>query len=362
MEEEQEEEPPMENLEMLTQEELDYITDLLLVDEKMDTFWQGFDYLRTYPIYILTSENEGVFINPPASELTNSRKLFNEIDGFEGLDMYRNNDLLAYAQVELEGGSFFRPYAEFNGFNLYLYDISEEPSSGFYDGYKNRNGYFHVSIFYHELFHVYQDVNGDLFYGESFPNSFFDFPITEETLPLLILLFDVMIDAYDVGTEAEQRKHLGYYVSIANSLEKIDTTENKLIRNFGFATEKSEGSARYIEVFSTLNTLNNNTIEDPTHGYKVYADTEIIGSLQLRQVYGRRLFYHTGAGVLHLLHQLQLNSIEASYLIPSNKPYDVADSFLSLSASEKEVLLEEAKGLYNWEDILVRADYLLSLD
>lgn len=355
---EEQEENPTEELEMLTQEELDYITNLLIVDDKMGDFWLGFDYIRTHPIYIVTGKNEGIFINPPASEISNSRKIFNEIDGFEGLEMYRNNELLAFAKDDLQG-SFFFPFAEFNGFNIYLYDITQEPT-GFYFEYKNRNGYFHVSIFYHELFHLYQSDNGELFYGEVYPNSFLDFPITEDSLPLLMLLFDVMIDAYDLETEAAQRKHLSYYVSIASKLEIIDTTQNNLIRNYGFLIEKSEGSARYVEVFSTLNTLNNNTIEDPTHGFKEYTNN-ITNSMQLRQAYGRRIFYHTGAGVIQLLKQLQQENIELLYFSSPIKPYDIAANFLSLSTSEKEILLEEVKVLYNWEDIEERADYLLSL-
>ena len=353
-----EDDPIGANLERLNYTELDYITKLLIVDEEIQLLWNDFMAVREYPIFILTDTNQGVFINPPTSQMPNSREIAKEIDDFENFDLYRNDTILEFAKSRLTGQQFFS-YEEYDDFELYLYDISKEPPIGFYGEYKNRNGHFHVSIFYHELFHFYQIQNWELYYGDNFIVNYWGFPLTEDTLPMLILLFDVMIDAYHQNNTFQKTKYLEYYVAIMYKLNEIDPSPNGLIRSQAFYLEKSEGAARYIEVFATLNSLDNNTIDDPTHGYKAFADN-LSNSIDVRQVYSRRIFYHSGAGVINLLSELGYQNMDDAFLIPTNTPYDIAAGFLNLSDIERNTAFEEVKDLYDWEAIVSRAEYLLS--
>lgn len=349
----------IEELEELAKEEQDYISKLMTVEAQINDIWNGFNCLRDFPIFIITEPDQGIFINPPSSQLAESKKITFELSGFESLALYRNPNMLAVAQAEVPGNQFFS-FSNHNGLPFFVFELST-PGTDFYSSYKNRNGHFHVSIFFHELFHVYQLIkNSSRYLSPEREQNILDYPLTEETLPFLLLLFDVMSDAYHQETEADQLKFLTYYVAIQQKLSQLDNTANHLVRNHGFYQEKTEGAARYVEVFATLHTIDNNTIEDPTHGFKEFADA-IATSTEVRTVYAFRIFYHTGAGAIHLLKELDHPNLEQSFLIPTNTPYDVAKSFLNISDAELNIALEEVKTLYNWEIILSRAEFLLDL-
>jgi len=351
---------PCENFsEELSDSELDYITKILIVDEEINNLWNDFNTLREDPIFILTEIDQGIYINPTASQLEASIPICNEIGGFENLLIYRNEAILEFSKPKVEGEAHYA-FAVFEETPLYIYDITEEPPLDFYSEYKNRNGHYHVSVFYHELFHAYESKNHELYFAENFTQSFFQFPITDSTLPLLLLLFDVMIDAYHLENNNQRIKYLEYYVSIQNKLNEIDPSGNNLIRNHGFYLEKLEGTPRYIEVFSTLNSINNNTIDDPTHGYENYNLT-ISSNIEVRQVYARRIFYHTGAGVINLMEKLNYPNIDESFLSPDDMVFEIAETYLNMSNSEKENTLEEVKLLYDWDSLVLRSDFLLSL-
>ena len=231
----------------------------------------------------------------------------------------------------------------------------------FYYQYKNRNGYFHVAAFWHELFHVYGFTVDEDYFGIG--NSIQDYDgliLTSETMPYILLLYDVMIDAYHVNDQESKRKLLEYYVSIYHKLLELDPTEDNLIRKHGLYLEKREGVARYIEVFGTLNSLGNNTIEDPTHGYQNLGENATTRQ-DVIDVYSFRIFYHTGAGAVYLLNSLGYENLDQGFLIPTNTSYDLARDFVDLSEEELENVLENAKEEYQWSDLEERAAYLASL-
>ncbi|MEM7087460.1 MAG: hypothetical protein AAF489_14835 [Bacteroidota bacterium] len=350
-----------EEPERLTFEELDYMTRLLAVEEELQGLWPDFKNIRECTTFLITGEGQGILMNPPDNYLAVSRPILNEIDDYEEVPLFRNDILYDFARAELPGGAFYS-FTNYNGLPLFVYDMTYWPTApNFYFDYKNRNGQFHVSVFYHELFHQYSVFkNYYRFLGE---NRIFDlqgYPITAETLPLQLLLFDVMIDAYHAETMAEKTAILQYYVSINHQLNAIDPTNNNLIKAHGFYQEKVEGTARYIEVFGTLNSLDNNTIDDPTHGYKDFADN-ITSSGGVTSVYGFRMFYHIGGGVTHLLQELGFENLDQAYMVPTNTPFSLSESFLNMDTATQENALETAKTLYNWDALVERAEYLLSL-
>ena len=345
--------------ERLNENEYDFVLELLKVDSEMPNIWSTYNLIRNHPIYVVTSENEGFFINPPVSEWPNSRIIDEDYEGFENLSLYRNNDLLPFAILRTSGLLNY-DFSVYNDFDIFIYNISDEISSYWYDEYKNRNGHLFASVFFHELFHQYQREVNDQWHDVNSIQDIYGYPLNSETLPYIILYFNALIDAYDVNnTTAQKEKILSYYVSINNMLLSLDTTEDNLIRNHGFSQEKTEGAARYVEVFSTLDALDNNTIDDPTHGFKEYVDSLSTLAVGARIIYSFRMFYHTGAGAIHLLKELGYPDVENDLLIPSNTPFDLANSFLNLNAKEMENAIEEAKNTYNWDDILLRSQELL---
>jgi len=350
-----------EELERLTSAELDYMTRLLIAEEEISGLWPDFENIRACTTYIITGEGQGILMNPPDSYLAVSRPILNELEAYEEVPLFRNDILYDFAREEISR-SWFYSFTEYNGLPIYVYDMTYWPTTNnFYFDYKNRNGQFHVSVFYHELFHQYSVFkNFERYIGENWIQSVQRYPITEETLPLQLLLFDVMIDAHHAETNAEKMAILQYYVSINHKLNEIDPTEDNLIRRHGFYQEKVEGAARYIEVFGTLNSLDNNTIEDPTHGYQEFADT-ISNRGQITIVYASRMFYHIGAGATHLLKELGFQNLDQAYMVPTNTPFSLSESFLNMDASARENALETAKSVYHWDALLERAAYLLNL-
>ena len=354
-------EPTVEKNDELNKVEIDFLTDLIQLDNQVHEFWAGYDCLREMPIYIQTELNKGILINPTPKMLEESQSIMFPLNN--EYELYRNEFLLEESKKILEGDRWFN-LSKYNDEDIFFYDILENSDyyeNNFYFKYKNRNGYLLLSAFYHELFHVFQFLkNKDKFIN---PEGFYkpdSYPVTKETLPLLILLFEVMEEAYTVKSETEKTSILKYYVSINNELNQLDTTTNNWVRNSGFFMEKTEGSARYIEVFSTFGILGNNTLEDPTHGYAEFAKN-ISTLAEVRTVYAFRIFYHTGAGAIHLLKELGFPNLEESFLIPENTPYDLSSDFLNLSEEEKKSILEKAKENYNWNEKIEKSEYLLNL-
>lgn len=354
--EEQEDQP----LDILTNNELEFITNLLKVEQDTDVIWPDFNGLRDIPIYIITGENEGIYINSVPSLESLNTPIEHDIQGFRNIELYRNDLIHQFAVSHVPPDQLWN-WPIYEGRYMFVLNLNYEVPDGFYYQYKNRNGYFHVAAFWHELFHVYGfTVDEDYFGIGNYMQNYDGLILTSETMPYILLLYDVMIDAYHVNDQESKRKLLEYYVSIYDKLLELDATEDNLIRKHGLFLEKREGVARYIEVFGTLNSLGNNTIEDPTHGYQNVGENAI-RKQDVIDAYGFRIFYHTGAGAVYLLNSLGYENLDQDFLIPTNTSYDLARDFVDLSQEELENVLENAKEEYQWSDIEERAAYLVSL-
>jgi hypothetical protein len=354
--EEQENKP----LDILTNNELEFITNLLKVEQYTDVMWPSFNGLRDIPIYIITGENKGIYINSvPSIEFLNT-PIEHDIQGFRDIELYRNDLMHQFAVSHVPPDQLWN-WPIYEGRDMFVLNLNYEVPDNFYYQYKNRNGYFHVAAFWHELHHVYGFNVGEQYYGiGNYIQDLDGLFLTSETMPYILLLYDVMIDAYHVSDQESKRKLLEYYVSIYDKLLELDATEDNLIRKHGLYLEKREGVARYIEVFGTLNSLGNNTIEDPTHGYQNVGENAI-RKQDVIDVYSFRIFYHTGAGAVYLLNSLGYENLDQDFLIPTNTSYDLARDFVDLSQEELENVLENAKEEYQWSDIEERAAYLASL-
>jgi len=350
--------------EELSKKEQNLLVEIFKTKEVAEELWDGFSYISSFPIYILIDRNTGFLINPPLEAQNESVEIHTNNKDLSDQKIYRNDNFRYFVASVLEGDRWWATVSPYQGVDMFILQSRDQlGSKDFYLTYKNQNGFLDVSGFVHELFHTFQlqydrdkwfPTNTVLFKPEPI------YPLNEETLPLQLLLFDVMIDALGAGSKAEQRKILEYYVAIQSRLEEVDTSPGKLIRNKGFMLEKLEGPARYIEEFSTDIALGNNLRSDPTHGFADYA-TQISDAEDMRWVYSARIFYHTGSGAIHLLKVLGFKDLESQFLIPENTIFDMADSFLDMKASDKLLSLSEAKMTYDWDTKIERAKYLLSL-
>ena len=346
--------------------ELEFLKNLLTTNQTMGEIWSDFN-LRVSPIYILAGEGEGFLMNPSATMIDASLEVTYEIDGLPEIPVYRNQEFFEIAQQELIEARRFFAFPSYKGENTYFYKVDntifsqEDPDrDDDYLRYKNRADLAHVSIFFHELFHFYQFQQPNFFTGDDQIQDITSYPLTIETLPLQLLLFEVMADAFKAEDKEESRDYLRYYVSIEERLERIDPTANKLIRSHGFYQEKIEGTARFVEDFSRELALGNTTLEDPTHGFRTRTAT-ITSREDVNYYYKFRIFYHVGAGAIYLLRTLDFPNLEEAFRVPENTPFDIASEFLKLDESEKESAFEEVKALYDFNSLEERASFLLSL-
>ena len=78
-------------------------------------------------------------------------------------------------------------------------------------------------------------------------------------------------------------------------------------------------------------------------------------------VYQFRMPYHTGAGAIHLLNELDFPNWEEKFFVPENTPFDIAKEFLNMTDLELDIFLEGAKISYDWDALVEQSEYLLSL-
>lgn len=315
--------------------------------------WTGFDYLKTYPIYLIISnanQQKGYLLNPaniPTGSIAPESSF--------GLNLYRNDAFLETANAILaEFDTFIDFYFEIEGNDYFLIKYTE--SDNFYFKYKNQDDNYIPLVITHELFHIFQIDQWMLVPGKI--QDFNNYPITPVLIALQLLMFDLMEEVYQLENNVDLETYLKFYVSIRAEEIKLDTSSNQLVTNMALAQEWREGTARYIEHFSAFNSIFPAINTDPTHGWGAQLDM-VSDETSVRQVLAFRIWYHTGAAVTHILQKLGLN-IETGFA-QGLTPYVIAKDFLALTDNELNEYLEMAKTKVTWADYVKRAEEIFSL-
>ena len=319
--------------------------------------WGDFDYFSHYPIYVIirstgTSDYHGYIINPPQPEPEN----LVEIELESNLTFYRADDLLSEVYRQIDSIQYVSYGLGLQG-APYFFIQQKDESSNFYDDYKNQDLNWLPLVLTHDLFHAFQ------FAEWSFPMvenvSFYDFPIEEDLMSLSMLLSEIMAQAHTVEDQESAETYLKYYLAIKSALDSTDNTDEKLFTRSSSLKEYIEGSARYVEQFTALNSINTGINSDPTHGWQNHMMTGVSDSTSLRIVMERQIWYHIGAGLIHLLDQLHIPFEQQ--MMSGEVPYQIAVQHLNLSQEELMCNLEEAKLLVNWDLYVEKAAELYLL-
>ncbi len=323
-----------------------------LTDEAAD-LWSEFNTPDSYPIYLIFIDDEGnttngYIINPPTNLPSGSEGLDN-IDTY-GFNMVKNNFYLSAAIEKL--GSPFRSFTNLELENEGYFVMRQRNTQNLYDSYKDKDDNWLPTVLLHEIFHIYQLViqpwNLDgLDFGE--------YELNEDVILYHLLLFEIMSQAYAIESD-QHTTYLKMYVAIWDYLLTLDNSG--FIESRQTYLELIEGSARYIEHFSALNTVHTEINEDPTHSWSEQLRSSTDGNL-VNYVLTNRMWYHTGAAATHILKELGAD-VEKSYTAGIT-PYLLAKNFISLSDAELAEYLEQAKDNVDWEAMKERSVFYASI-
>ncbi len=316
-----------------------------LLDE--NAIWNGYPF-SSYRHYLIRVENNKptkAFLINADVPISGAQKV--ELASQNGMDVHRFDDEMKAAFKHLESGNgLFDFDYEINGNKYYLQTYTE---SDVEDGEA-------LAINVHENFHYYQFGWNEKF--SSF-QDFDNFPVQKELLELQLLTVEVLRDIEKVNDKTQLRDLLKQYVALRTEEIRLDPTPNSLITNHSNYQELVEGTAKYIEVKTLINSNLFPNITFQLVNTATLDRNEISSKGDVRELMGQLVFYDTGSAVTYILAQLGL---EIEVLENNKYPYDLANEFLGMSNVELTQALSDAKSHSLWADIQNKAATWAALD
>lgn len=330
------------------------------MSDKAEEVWPGYNYINTKPAYLILKDDDGgnprgYLLNPVLPLPAGSRKVAD--DQSFGLMLYRKDDFIADAEVILgEFGIYDFDNLTINGEKYFLMRQRKKSDYTFYEKFKDVDGNWFPLILIHEVFHTYQ-IN-----EWQFPTGgiqdFNNYPLTTDVLTYELALFDLMKTAPQIKGATAAKEALGKYLVLLEQLISIDPSPNELILNTSNFEQWLEGSARYTEDFSALQSIYPTINGDPTHAWGTYLDELTSGEL-IRSIFVKRIWYHVGAGAIHLLKEAGVPVQQK--MMQGITPQSLASALLNLSDQQKQDILLNLTSAFGWNAYTSRATYLHSL-
>ena len=311
--------------------------------------WPGYDYYRTLPSYIILSDEfegnkRGYLLNPPEPIPAGSKKL--NIEQSKGLNIYRNDKFLAQANTFLNGPvfNFYDFKIDDNVYFLIKDKKGVSTTLPFYDQFMDVDDNWLTLTYIHEMFHVYQFATWT--FPEDTEQNFTDYPVTGEIATVELALFDLMENvSVTSATSSEERKaQLAKFVVLMEELFRVDPS-NGIVEKMVPMELFLEGSARYMEHYSSLNTIYPTVDSDVTHGWTDYIEN--INPSVVRHFLSIRVWYHVGSGVLY---QLKQEGVDFEPMIEDGETaYSITRDYLNLTEAEKANILSVLKSSDEWK-------------
>lgn len=327
--------------------------------DNVEEVWPGYDYLRTKSAYLILTDEDGTnargyLLNPTQPAPAGSVKV-PDSQSF-GFALYRNNDFIGDANTLLgEFGIFNFEDLRINGAKYFLMRQRKKADYTFYEEFKNVGGNWFPLILIHEFFHTYQ-INEWTFPSNT-TQDFLNYPLTPEILTYKLALFDLMKTATQIKGETAAKAALEKYLVLLEQMIVLDPTPNKLVLGTSGFEQWLEGSARYTEHMSALLSIYPTIDSDPTHSWGKYLDEATTGEL-IRSIFVKRIWYHVGAGAIHLLKEA---NVPVQKLMQGVTPYTLAAETLNLSTQQKQTILSSLTSSAAWNAYQSKAVYLYSL-
>lgn len=333
---------------------------IALMGTEANVLWPGYDFVFTQPIYLVLRDDDGsnargYFINPKHELASTSHKVDEAQSA--SLEIYADDSYLNdAAEILGEDGAFSFVDLSIDGSTYMLVRSKPKEEYTFYDQFKDFDNSWIVLLTIHEAFHINQ-INSWTFPPDA-SQEFANYPLTLDVLTYELGLFNFMIDTYSITQTNDAKQALKKYVVLFEKLTQVDQTSNFTLTRMANLTQFIEGSARYVEHFSALNSIYPGISSDPTHGWKDRLYDLNTGEL-IRHVFAMRTWYHVGAGAIHLL---KLSGVAVDEkLEQGNNVYQLASELANLSPQEKAEILNQIEKEPNWQEIQSKALYLHGL-
>lgn len=325
---------------------------------KAEETWPGFDYYKTQPAYLLLSnetetEYRGYIFNPPDGMPDDAQKVNEEQS--RGMNIYRSDKLNGLALNVLKNGTFDGNNFKIAGIKTFLIKDPKKPSAlQFYDDFKDVDDNQTALLFIHEWFHVFQ------FDEWTFPpntgQDFANYPVNEEIMTIELALFDLMKTLPDVSNTTARKDHLAKFVSLLDELFKVDPSSTQIVKKMVLVELFLEGSARYMEHYSALQTIYPTIDSDLTHAWGAFLPSMPPGIVQ--HFLSVRVWYHVGSGALFLL---QKEGVDITTKTENGETaYSLAKQHLGITAEQQAEIVEELKASSEWSGYEEMANKLVT--
>lgn len=332
------------------------INKVIQLSDVAAALWPGYNLPKTHPLFLVFPNESGedtygyimnVDVPPMGSRLVSEELILNTT-------IYRNDELVEIAKNRFSGKiPLFSFDFEVEGISFFLTKHLMTTSNA-YLNFKNADDNNLALLITHELFHRYQ-FEVDQWNLNLFRQDYNGYPQTKEIISLSLLLSDIASEAY---SGVNKLQFLEQYVSIRKKQIELDPSAKQLVLFQTTYTESVEGSARYIEHFGALTSIYPRINSDPTHSFGAQLDT-VSTELLARQILVQRIPYHTGAIVIKLL--LESNVNVALGLKEGKTPYEMTMKFLGKTDSDYNTTLSQLQKAVNWPSYQRRAEFLESI-
>jgi hypothetical protein len=316
--------------------------------EETEKVWPGYNYYRTKPLYIILPNAdetgwEGYLVNPPGELSDGAQKVNDAQSG--GLNVYLDNSHLAAAEALLGNVLFFNlGTLKINGESTFLIkdtNAGHSPLLTFYDNYKNvDNSLIHLFT-YHEWFHVWQLSTWTFSSPGTNPGVY---PVNREIATLELALFDLMKTLPDPSNANARKTHLSKFVALLDELFKVDPSPTKALGYYIPNEFFLEGTARYTEHYSALNSIYPTIDTDPTHGWSsVLPD---VPAALINNFLTKRIWYHIGSGALFLLKADGVDIIAKTQ--SGENAYSMVKQHIVLTDQQQATIMADMKAAVAW--------------
>ena len=350
------------------QVDIDFFSRLGQLASVSDLVWKGYK-MEEMPMYFIYTNSVGdpiraYVINPsgdaPEASLEGSKK----ITGTPFKAMYRYDGEMEDALASINQiNQFFDFYYVLNDGRKYYTQVYEND---------NRLGHFNIKEFtniaIHEVFHVHQHNNYVSIYDASTPKNTSNFGrkyvLSKPILSAQIATIELAQKIQDENDPEVLSTYLKTYIAIRSeeiSINRSKTNDTYLL-DLANLQENVEGSARYVEYFSQLkgpaDIDSKKLVNIPTMDLKKYFTT----TESAKGYFNFGVWYDTGSAFIHALDKLnQIPLLKQKILKESKSPYAIAKAHFKLSSKEMEIILQEARGLLDWEMINSETDRIYAL-
>ena len=360
---------PVATSPLTNQVDIEFFSRLGQLASVSDLVWKGYK-MEKMPMYFIYTNFAGdpiraYVINPRGGSPEANLEGIKKITGTPFEAIYRYDGEMEDALVSINQiNQFFDFDYELNDGRKYYIQVYEND---------NRLGNNDLKEFTnmatHEVFHAYQFKNYVSIYDASTPvnntgNFGREYVLSKPILSAQIATLELAQKIQDENDPEVLSTYLKTFIAIRSEEISINSsnTNDTYLLDLANLQENREGSAKYVEYISQIkgpaDIDSKKLVNFTTMDLKKYFTTSGLA----KGYFNFGIWYDTGSAFIHALDKLnQIPLLKQKILKESKSPYAIAKAHFKLSSKEMEIILQEARGLLDWEMINSETDRIFPL-